>query len=190
MVYEIEDEREIDEIEPAEPMGHATVTFNVPMPTIEQVTGAIARQLVASSGYDKRAEYSALVRTKIDDLIDQMIEEKARPVLADLLSKALQPTDGFGKPVGSPISLESLIAENITIWASQKVDPYGAPIKEIGWSDKGKPRIEFMLGQIVQNDLAAAVGAETKRISEQLKGAATAAIAKQIAERVAGMVLK
>lgn len=47
MNYEQEDDREMIDVPPYEPVGRATINFDVRIPTIEQVTGEIARQIIA-----------------------------------------------------------------------------------------------------------------------------------------------
>lgn len=192
MAEDYEDERDITEIGLDEPMGSARVTFDVPMPTVEQVTGEIARQLIASFGdYKARADLMAIAKQKLDDAITAKIADQVEPVLDQLLSQPLQPTDGFGNPVGEPTSLQGLIAHHVTQWASTPVNSDGVPMRKDPYSSKANsPRIDWALGQLVNGEMKKAIQVEVDKLKTQLKANATAHIAKQIADQVANMVLK
>jgi|SRR5579859_2149680 len=186
-----EDDREMTEIEPSEPLGKARVTFDVPMPTIEQVTGEIARQLLASGNYRERSDIMKAVADKIDDLIGQIVTEKATKVIEGLLENPLQPTDAFGNPVGEKTSLNALLAARVSSWASDIVDRDGKPKMRDGYNSTSvASRIDWALGQIVSGEMKKLVDVEVTKIVGTLKAAATQNIAKQIAEKISSLVIK
>lgn len=188
---DLDDERELDEIPPGEPAGKARVTFDVPMPTIEQVTGEIARQLIASQGYQSKAAIFAAVQTSLEETINTIVTAKATAVIEELLAKPMQPTDAFGNPAGEPTSLQGFLAHRVSVWATEAVDHQGCVGKPDHYSrDRYAPRINYLLGQIAGGELRKQVDAEVAKIVSKLKADATAVIAKQIADKISGAVFK
>src|SRR5690606_17583583 len=125
-----------------------------------------------------------------DNLIGEIVSEKAHGIIEELLSKPMQPTDGFGNPIGQPTNLQGVLAQHVANWASTTVDREGRVVKNDGYFQSGSPRIEWALGQIVNGELKKQVEAEVKRITGVLREAATNNIAKQIGEQVSKLVLK
>lgn len=186
-----EDEREMTEIEPSEPLGKARVAFDVPMPTVEQVTGEIARQILQSGPYGQRNEIMRAAADKIDALMERIVAEKATPIIEMLLDNPLQPTDAFGNPTGEKTSLNALLAQRVSSWANDLVDRDGKPKMRDGYNNSSvAPRIDWALGQIVNGELKKLVDAEVTKIVGTLKAAATQNIAKQIAEKISSLVIK
>lgn len=184
-----DDEREMMDIPPEQPLGKVPVTFDVPMPTVEQVAGEIARQIISLEVYTSRNALIKQAQDLIGNLISEIVTAKATPIIEELLAKPLQPTDGFGNPVGEPASLQFVLAQHITQWATTTVDSNGNPAKRDAYN-RASPRIDWALGAIVNGPLKKQIDAEVSRISGVLKEAATNNIAKQIAEKISGMVLK
>ena len=174
---------------PDEPVGMLPVSFGVPIPTPEQVAGEVARQIVQSVGYQNQTTWQKMLEAAVRDKIDELIAEIARPVLAQILAKPIQPTDGFGNPFGDPTTLHGVIASHVEHWANTPVDNNGL-VKKPDSYNRAAPRINWALGQMVNGELKRQVDAEVRKISDQLKAAATSNIAKQIAEKVSGMVFK
>lgn len=185
-----DDEHDLVDIPPDEPQGHYAVKVNVPVPTIEQVTAEIARQIIATQPYGTSREILTAARAKLDETIGEAIKTRALPVIEELMSKPLQPTDAFGNPVGEPTSLQGLIAQRVTAWCTDPVDSSGALCKQSVYGNKPITRMAWMLSQIIGSELRGAIDAEVKRMTAELKGSAAQAIAHQIAEKITGMVLK
>jgi hypothetical protein len=192
MQYPEEDEpAEMMDVPPSRPLGQIPVTFDVPIPTMEQVAGEMARQLIEASGYRGVRALENMISEKLSAMIENIVTEKARPILEELLTKSFQPTDAFGNPTGATKTLHSMLGESITAWGAELVDNEGRPGKPDHYSrDRYKPRVDWALKQIVSHELTTAVNAEVTKIVGALKGQATAAIAKQIAEKISGMVIK
>lgn len=186
--FDFEDERHEDS-SPTNPAGKARVTFDVPMPTVEQVCGEIARQIMGSQHYQDQNAIRKRAREILDETCAQIIGEKAVPIIEELLAKPLQRTDGFGQPIGEPTSLHAVLAGHVTDWASATVDSDGRPAKKDSYN-RAHPRINWELGRIVNGDLSKLVRAETDKIIAQLRDSATQNIAKQIGEQVSRLVLK
>jgi hypothetical protein len=183
--------QEMEDIDPSEPLGKLAVTFDVPIPTIEQVAGCIARQVMDSAGYRFRDEMQKIVREKLDEIVIVELGARVRPMVSALLDKPLQPTNGFGEPIGEPTSLQGLLAKQVEMWADEPVDEKGHAAKNDTWNrDKAMPRMSRLIAEVVRSNLAGHVDTEVKRIAAELKKAATDGVAKRIAETVAGMVLK
>ena len=183
------DESEIADVPASEPLGSLPVTFEVPIPRAEQVTGEIAREILKNHS-DRRSLLSAAEKI-LHDQIEKMLAEKATPIIEELLAKPIQPTDGYGNPIGEPTTLESVLVKHIEQWATTIVDREGKPVKAAKDPyHNGSQRLSWALGAIVNGQLKKQIDAEVARIAGILKEAATSNIAKQIAEKISGMVLK
>lgn len=186
-----EDDREMMDVPASEPVGSATVTFAVPMPTAEQVTGEIARQILATGAYNQRSMLEHKAAEAIDDLIGKIIEERARPIIETLLDTPLRPTDQFGNATGEPISLIAVLAKRVTEWKDDVIDLHGKVSKrDQCFPSHYSTRLERSIHDIVNKELAEKVSAETRAIVASLKTGATKDIAEQIAKRIEGMVFK
>lgn len=189
--YDEPDERELSEIPTGEPMGTVPVTITIPIPHVEQIVGEMARQLISQHSIDRRRQIEKAAMATLESTIDRMIRERAEPVIAEMLAKPLQPTDNYGNPTGEPTSLQALLAQRVTEWSSDIVDGEGKPFKKEAYSSKtGATRMAWMLGAVVHGELKKAVDTEVAKIVAQLKGDATTLIARQVAEKIAGTVLK
>ena len=164
------------------------ITIDVPVPTIDNVAGQAARQVIASLGY-RSNEIVAFARERMGSLINDVIEAKAKPIIEEMLRKPLQPTDGFGVPIGEPVSLETLLAMRIDAWAGEPVDVHGNPKKKDAYNSTA-PRFSYVLNKIIDDKLKRAVDDEVKKIAAQLKEEGTAVIARRIAEKISGLVIK
>jgi hypothetical protein len=186
-----DDEREMMDIESSEPLGKLPVTFDVSVPSVEQVTGEIARQLLAASGYDRKTTWQRAADEALHDLITKMVEERARPVIDELLDRPLRPTDSFGNPQGDPTTLSAVLARRITEWRDDLVDSNGRPGKPDSYSRSHySTRLERMIADVVNRELADKISTETRKLVQDMKAGATQMIAKKIAERLEGMIFK
>jgi hypothetical protein len=183
------DDREMMDIPPTEPLGTAPITFFVPIPTMEQVAGEIARQLIAAESYNNKTTIRNKIYTTIEQLISDNISSRATAIINELLDKPLQPTDGFGNPKGEPMSLQEVLAKHIEQWATTTVNRDGLPTKKDGYTHV-VTRIDLMLGSIVNAEMKKQMDSEIKNLVATLKDSATKNIAKQIADKLAGMVFK
>jgi len=185
-----EEDRELEDIPVDEPTTSVPVTFNLPMPRVEQVTAEIARQFVAGAGYSARSDYHQHVLEKIDDLIATKLSVRLDAVINEILAKPMQPRDPFGNPVGEPRTLEGFIAHYVTNYANELVDRDGKTKTKDSYGTQYAPRIDWALGKIVHGELKKQIDDEVSKIVSTLRAGATNLIAKQIAERINGLVLK
>lgn len=186
-----DDDRQEADTPPDEPAGLKRVEFNVPIPTSEQISGEIARQILAANYGRSSQDLVAHARKALDELISNTVAGKAASVIETMLAQPMRPTDAFGNPIGEPTTLRGALARRVTDWCNDVVDSEGKPTKGDGYnSSRIAPRINWLLGRIVHGELQKLVDAEVKRIIEQLKASATQKIAVQIAEQVSKLVLK
>jgi hypothetical protein len=185
-----EDQRELSEIPPDEPMDKVRVNFDLPIPDVEQVVGEIARQVLAGN-YAAKNDLMKRAREALDDTINRVVAEKVESVILTMLEKPIQPTDAFGNPIGEPTTLQGALARRVTDWASDITDSDGKPTKSDGYNNSlVAPRMNWMLGKIVNGELKRLVDVEVNRIIGELKASATKNIANQIAEKISSLVLK
>jgi hypothetical protein len=179
------------DVPPSQPIGSIPVAFEVPIPTIEQVAGEMARQIINAEGWHGISPMRKQISAKIDQMIEDLVNAAARPMIEELLARPFTPTDQYGSPTGPAKTLLTVLGESVAAWGTELVDSSGKVGKPDHYNrDRYHSRIEWALRQVVSRDLTNAVDTEVKRVVADLKGQATTAIAKQIAERVAGMVLK
>lgn len=173
-----------------QPAGVTRVEVSVPTPTLEQVAGEMARQVLREQPYD-RPSLRQLAQERLEQAIDAAVTDQVKARIEELLANPLQRTDAFGQPVGEPVSLAAILNERVTSWATDLVNAQGLAADKNGYGYReAVPRIEWLLKQVASSELQSAVSKEVERIKAELKAAATQGIAKQIAEKVAGMVLK
>ena len=187
---EPDEPEDLIEIPVIEPQGFIPVKMNIPTPTIEQVTGQVARQILERTGYDRRGNFEQLVADSIESLVDAKLARIADEAIAAILEKPLQPTDGYGNPVGAKTTLQAIITRRVESWANENVDHEGRTVTRDSFHSQKASRLEWLLGRIIGGDLQTAVRAETDKIVATLKAGATNAIAKQIAEKISGLVIK
>lgn len=185
MTHEPEDDRDDERHIPAD---HFDVKLTIPVPSIEQVGDQMASQMLAMLSHSERTAIQQKARSVMDAVVTRMVTEKATPIIEDLLTKPIQPTDNFGQPCGEPTSLQGVLARRITDWCDDTVDSDGKPKKKDHYNSVAT-RMSWALGQIVNNELKVAVAKEVKDITDRLRAAATANIAKQIGEQVSKLVL-
>lgn len=193
MDYDDEDDREPMDIEPETPLDRVPVKFNVPMPSVEQVTGEIARQILAAQDYNSKKAIDNAVHIAVTELIAKKVDAAAGAMIDAVMSKPIQPTDNFGNPVGDPVTLEGIMAKKVSEWATQLTDSEGKVFTgspDYYSKNKYHPRINWMLGQCVNGEMKKLVTEEVKKITATLKASATQNIAKQIADQVAALVMK
>src|SRR5579859_7234000 len=130
------DDREMMDIEPSNPLGSFPVTFSVPIPSIEQVAGEIASQVLQSQGYPDRQSLEIRTSDAIDKIISNELSERAGEVISEALGQPLQPTDGFGHPIGDKTTLHQIFVRRIEDWCSDTVDHEGRPKRYDGYGNK------------------------------------------------------
>lgn len=180
---------EMQEIPPGSPQGSFPVNFNLPIPTSEQIAGEVARQITRP--YDSRGFLEKIASGALQDRIAEIIHERVTPLINEILDRPMQPTDGFGNPVGEPTTLQGFVAARVNAWANDLVDREGRIAKpERYGASNVQPRITWELAELVNSGLKKAVDVEVKNIVSQLKADATKVIAVQIAEKISGLVIK
>lgn len=187
--FDHEDDRELMDVPPDEPAGSFPVTFQAPVPRIEQIAGEVARQLLSGERYGSRDGLAQAVRERLDFIIDEVVTEKAKAAVEELLTKPIRPTDAFGNPIGEPTTLHGALGQRILAWVDDPVDGEGKVRKGDSWN-KSTSRMEWLVAQVVSRELQNQISTEVTKITKDLKAAATAGIAKQIADRLAGMIIK
>lgn len=160
--------------------------IEVPVPSADDIAEHAARALLRGR-YSDTADIKARAEKYLNAMIEKIVEEKARPMIEGLLAEPLQPTDGFGNPVGEKTTLHGLLAHHVTQWATVPVKADGRASKGSAY-EKVAPRIDWMVGQIVSRDMKSAVDSEVKRLSDRMKGDAAKIIAQQIAGKIAATI--
>jgi hypothetical protein len=193
---EMEDERELDETPPSEPAGSIKVAFDVPVPRVEQIAGQIARQIIEGHNYSRQKISSELwqaVERSLHEQIDAIVATKVGPIIEAILSKPLQPTDGFGNPLGEPTTLTEVVAKRLEGWAQDPVDDRGQVVsaRSDSWNrQQAKPRIEALIKSVIDRHMAEHLSRHVEQLRTQLKAGAEKTIAEAIARRLAGFLDK
>lgn len=184
--FDFEDERPLCDVPPDEPAGFIPVSFNVPIPHEEQITAEIARQTLAR--YNNRNFCNKIATEKLEAMIDEKLSSIVMPVIEALLQKPLQPTDAFDNPRGEPTTLQGILLDAVTGWASVPVNREGKPSKDTYTTRTS--RLEHFVGECVNRELDSLIREEVRKLQAQFKAAATKRIAEQIAAQVASIVMK
>lgn len=171
------------------PAGYIRVEMPIPQPTLEQIAGEMARMVLRESNFD-RPSLRSLAMDRLYAVIDSAVAERVRAVVEELLERPMQRTDGYGAPVGEPVSMASVIRARVESWATELVDLHGKPKSAGSYSGEYRTRLEATIAELARSDMATAIGKEVEKVKADLKEGAKAAIARQIADRISGMVLK
>lgn len=177
---------------PSAPAGSAPVTFEIPIPTIEQVAGEIARQIIASHiGYDKQRLVQNLLDEAMVKAVNSAIEKKIAPLIDQLLEKPMRPTDTFGNPVGEPTSLSAFITQRVQGWADDMVDKDGKSGKSDHYNrERYVPRINWLVADVVNRELKSAIDTQVQTIIREIKARGEKQIASQVAERISSLIIR
>lgn len=173
--------------------GSTKIEIDIPLPDAQMVAESMAQAALRSGSYDTRPEGALrrMAEERLRSLIDEAVTTKAAGVIEEIMARPLQRTDSYGQPVGEPVSLAAVIADRVENWATERVDQDGKlEGKNNRFGAVFSTRLEHMVRDLASGDLKRAVDKEVTAIRDQLKAGASAAIAKQIASRVAETVLK
>lgn len=154
-------------------------------PSTEEIANTMAHMLLrdyTSAGALRRAAEEA-VRASVA----AVVEARITPILNDLLEKPLQPTDGFGNPIGQPTSLQEIIRSEALQFLTTTVDRDGRAHKGNSY-DKNATRLEYTVGQVIRAMFKDGVATEVKSLVEQIKAGTLKAISADVAKAIADRV--
>ena len=166
-----------------------TAEVTITVPSQEIVAREIARQIIESRNYSDRSKMDLMVCERFAELLDQKIEAVATPIILEAMTRPMQPTDQWGNPVGEPTTLAGVISKRIGDWVSDNVDREGKPAKLNHYNSSDvRPRGEYLIRNIVNNELKVAVDKEVSKIVAGLKAKATSGIAASVAEKISSLI--
>lgn len=183
------DDRDFDEVAPASGQQAFDASFRVKLPSQEQLVSEVSRQIIDNARYSLNKDFGDLVKEGIRRNVDEQISKLAEAAIGEILAKPMQPTDAFGNKVGEPTTLQGFICARVAAWAQEITDSNGNPTKKDAYNSAA-PRIDWLLGKMVHGELKNAVDLEARKIIGTLKAGATNVIAKQIADRISGLIIK
>lgn len=184
-------EQEMMDIPTSNPIGKLQVGIEIPVPTIEQVAGEIARQIINNSQYSFKSGLEKLVRESIENKVSALVDEKAASLVEECFTKPVQPTDNYGNPVGAPTTLHAMLCDKVAGWCDGLVDREGKIAERNHYNANNvQSRMSWALTNILNSSMQSEINKEVNKIKETLKEAAEKGIAKQISEKIAGMVFK
>lgn len=141
----------------AEKRGHGTIA------------DLVAEKIVAKAAADD-TRYTPLL-THIREVRKELIRELLRPEIEQALSEPFSKTNGYGERVGQPVTLRTLIIEEVRKTMTEPVDSYNR--------DKGS-----FVDQLVRTEVRNAFAAEVADAVKQARTAIADEIGKQVASAV------
>lgn len=165
------------------------VKINIPIPSEDIVADYIARDVLYN--YQSAEKLRKIAEKSITNSVDRLVTEKVGPILEYILSQPIQPTDNFGNAVGDPTTLQGVLSARVNAWCNDIVDSEGNPARKSDYPSKREvSRIAWMLGKIVHGELKKETDREVNRIIGDLKAQSTEFVAKLVAEKITGLVIK
>jgi hypothetical protein len=143
------------------------------------VVQEVARQVVEKHG--RGFDTSRMVTEIRDDLIREMLT----PIVVAALETPAQRTNGFGEPVGEPVSMRVLVMDTARKVLAQKVDSQGRP-ERYAAADRTTTWASWLVEKQVREVFAQELQAELDAAKEQLRGQLKEIAAAKLAETVAG----
>lgn len=184
--YGDDDDGEYDATLPPAMPDDIRVEVSIRPPTTAQVSHALAQRVL--DAYGSAAKIAEAAEETIRATIESKVADQINGVISDLLLKPLQPTDGFGSPVGEPVTLASLIQHEAKQYLTANVDYHGKLTKRGGFGDRGKTRLDFIVSEALREQFKTSIDAEVRKMVEQVKAATLASISADVAKAIAARV--
>jgi hypothetical protein len=128
----------------------------------------VAEQIVAKAVKDDRYPH---LREQALEIRKEIIREKLTPIIEEALSGGFQRTNGYGEPVGKPVTMREVIAEQVKEIVSKPASSYDR--------DKGS-----LLQQTVRKEVQEALAAEIKDAVKTAREQVASEIGNQVAAAV------
>jgi hypothetical protein len=119
----------------------------------------------------KDVERWTWLRTKVEEIRAQMIREALAPLVEAAVKAPLQRTSGYGEPIGEPVTMTTVIVEEVRKYLKEPADSYR---RENG----------TVLQKLIRDEVRAAFETEVKKTVAE----ARAAVAKEIGDQFGAQV--
>lgn len=165
----------VDQVDLTTTIGEHTVDYGdgdysrEPRTLGDAVAEQVARDLQKDDAYRS-------LRKRFIDLRDEEIREQIRPIVAKAITDPVQKTNGYGQPVGEPVSLTELIVGEVRTLLSKR-DGY----------DRSTPTF---VQKIIRDEVGRTLTAELQQVIADEKAKVVAAVRAQAAELIADAVKK
>lgn len=142
-----------------------------PVSMTDAIVSDAARQLVERLVRDTD-RYGALL-AQVNAARDAAIMERLLPLIDVALSRAIQPTNGYGQPVGEPTTLTDVIVQKATKALTEK--------RSKGY---GKPETT-LVDEILDESMRRTIGSELREAIQEARAQVHAAVREQGATVIA-----
>jgi hypothetical protein len=150
--------------------------------TLEDVILAAVSEKIVERLMHRRDRWDETIRQRVEGIRDEEIRERIVPMVEEAISTPVQPTTGFGVPVGEPKDLRAMIVEAAQEWLHKPSDPYDGR--------RGKSNVRKIIADEVDRAMAAelkeAVGAAKAEVIAAVQAKGAEALAKTITDLAAG----
>lgn len=168
-----------------------TTTFEIKP---EDVLNLAAQKLADNVSDSSEIFESAnrLIRERVDAAMKETINRKIDAILNgaldEMMSQVISPVNVWGEKTGEPTTIrDTLNAKAKEFWATL-VDSNGAAVKPDSWSRNGKPRAEWLIGKVLQDEFMSLVKNNTAEIlvamKEKLRADALASVNRHLDELI------
>jgi hypothetical protein len=136
---------------------------------------AVAEQVAAA--LMKTDEYR-LLKHRVLEIRDEEIRAQVKPIVEKAITTSIQPTNGYGRPVGQPVSLEEVIVKEAHAYLT----------KRDGYGDRSVSVVQKVVSDAVEKaiktELARAIVEEKEKVVAAVRAKAADLIATAVKEGV------
>lgn len=142
----------------------------------EYILGQAALQIIATLDRDVRS----MLRQRVEQIRDEVIREAIRPAVTEAIAVAVQPTDSWGQPTGSPMVTlrEVIVKEGLR------------QLKKDGGDAHGRGTKHTILEQVIAQEVEKALRSELLKEVEAGRAQALAAVKEQAAAVIAETIAR
>lgn len=139
----------------------------------ETITALAAENLLKQTGLK---EDSRLLKERVASITDDEIRGRVVPLIEQSFTRALQPTDGFGHPLGEPVTLDEYITKIATDFLKAETGDYN--------------RRETVVKKFIREEVQRQVQGALKAALTAAQAEVTAAVQQEAAAVVASTIMK
>lgn len=155
-----------------------TVSVDVELDNADVVEAA-AKKLISTMSREMRME----LNKKVAEAVEKEITHRLRDVVDDIIRQPIQPRDAFGEPIGEAKSLRLTVHDEMRAAMETTVDIYGKVAQKSAYSNT-MTRAQYLLRNILTNEIAQVCRTEAKALKEQAKNAVAEAVAKAVKDNI------
>ena len=135
---------------------------------VERTAHLLLERLQGTVEREARARILPAIDTALNTLVESAV------------TRVFTPVNAFGEPAGDKTTIASLLAKKAEEFLTEKVTTAG---RTDGYGDK-RPRYEFIMGKLLQEAFDSQVQQEVRKIANEAKAQAKAAVTRLLVEQL------